>query len=426
MAVFFDVYPKVVPAAKLVDITIRPLYDHCLFDPNGEYEVSIFPAEGLVAPKDVSRATCVQVSPEDGSLIVSLCCEGEQEYVIWVERLVEDGRRAVGEFRIYSLQDDLFARYPYKGDFHMHSDHSDGRECPAYVAGACRRIGLDFMAVTDHHRYGPSLEAAEAYAGVDIDLRIYPGEEVHPPKTSVHIVNFGGNFSVNDMFAGESFSSGVEEIMRGLADVPEIYRYQYATCVWSFDQIRRGGGLAVFCHPYWFTGHRYDVPEALTTLIFDSQPFDAYEVIGGFHRHQVESNILQVARYHEERSRGRDIPIVGASDAHGCERGELFGWYYTIVFARSPELADIVGSVKELYSVAVEALPGETPRAHGPFRLVKYAQFLLREVFPVHDELCAEEGRWMLDYLVGDPKAAELLAQSKGRVSEYYGHLWAT
>jgi hypothetical protein len=159
--------------------------------------------------------------------------------------------------------------------------------------------------------------------------------------------------------------------------------------------------------------------------LLDSQPWDALEVIGGYFRHEVESNILQVARYHEERARGRRVPIVGVSDAHGCERGELFGWYCTIVFARSSALADLIESIGELWSVAVEALPGETARAHGPFRLVKYAQFLMREVFPQHDALCFEEGRLLLAHLAGDRSAADALAACKGQTAALYDRLWA-
>ncbi len=49
-------------------------------------------------------------------------------------------------------------------------------------------------------------------------------------------------------------------------------------------------------------------------------------------------------------------------------------------------------NIKDNYSVAVEAVPGERIWAHGGFRLVKYALFLEREVFPLHDELCETEG----------------------------------
>ena len=40
---------------------------------------------------------------------------------------------------------------------------------------------------------------------------------------------------------------------------------------------------------------------------------------------------------------------------------------------------------------AVEALPGETARAFGPFRLVRYTQYLLRELFLGVDVLGADD-----------------------------------
>lgn len=416
---YFDVAPRVVPAGRKSTITIAPRYSHCAFQDGAVYEVRHFPAEevsrrGIWKPKPP-----LTVRAAGGRLSVALGFHGEQEHVLLVETVSQGERRLAGDFRVYSARDDLIKRIPYKGDFHVHSCRSDGREEPAYVAGASRRIGLDFMAVTDHRRYEPSLEAQRAYDGVEIDLLIVPGEEVHPPDNPVHIINFGGRFSINALFRDEAaYRRGVRAVRRGLPRPPEgVDPYQYASCLWCFDAIREGGGLGVFCHPYWFTDHRYAPSGALTSHLFDTMPFDAFEVIGGFHRHEADSNTLQVARYHEERSKGRQIPIVGASDAHGCERGELFGWYYTIVFSPSLEWSDLRDSVKNLYSVAVEALPGETPRAYGPFRFVKYALFLMREVFPQHDKLCAEEGELMLNHIAGDRGAASRLAQLKGRTA---------
>jgi len=162
----------------------------------------------------------------------------------------------------------------------------------------------------------------------------------------------------------------------------------------------------------------------ITDLLFERQPFDALELIGGYHPHEFEANALQVARYQEERSRGRRVPIVGASDSHGVVNENLFGWFYTIVFSPSAELPDLVGAIKDLYSVAVEAPPGHFPRAHGPLRMAQYAQFLLREVFPLHDELCALEGQAMLEYLAGEHRAAETLAALQGQATRLYRKLW--
>jgi predicted metal-dependent phosphoesterase TrpH len=424
----FDVCPRIVRADAETAITITPLADSGLFRDGGDYAVTVYPMEKL-AGKGAAQAQAFCIRPTDGALRVGGRFAGEQEHALFVERVSNGKKTPVGEFSVYSLEEDLFRRRPFKGDFHVHSDRSDGREPPAYVAGACRRIGLDFMAVTDHRKYEPSLEAQRAFEDVEIDLRIYPGEEIHHQHADdpVHIVNFGGRFSVNALIGEQqTYLAEVEAIEASITD-PALTgerRTNYAQCLWTYGKIREAGGLAIFCHPYWVTAHAYNVPESLIARHFAEQPFDAYELIGGYKRHQVESNLLQVARYHEERARGRRIPIIGVSDAHGCERGELFGWYYTIVFSPSAELPALAENIAQLYSVAVEALPGEAPRAHGPFRLVKYAQFLLREVFPAHDALCLEEGRLMLAHLAGDPEAAAGLRARRGSTAALYARYW--
>jgi hypothetical protein len=418
---YYDVFPRVVRSGSETVVTIRPLFGHVAFAPGATYRVALTPIEGAAAQMRWRETARQTLKPQQGELRVPCRFEGEQEYVLALEA---DGK-TLAEFRLYALDEDLFTRWPYKGDFHMHTHYSDGKESPAYVAASCRKIGMDFMAITDHRRYAPSLEAMRAFNGVDCDLRIYPGEEVHPPENRVHILNFGGSFSVNDLFPSESYTREVQAIQDRLVDFPPgVDTYPYASCVWCYDKIREGGGLGVFCHPYWFTQQRFDVPQALADALFERQPYDALELIGGYFPQELESNVLQVARYHEERARGRRIPIVGVSDAHGCETGFLFGWYYTIAFSPSTDLPDLVRSIKDLYSVAVEALPDETPRAFGPFRLVRYAQFLMREIFPFHDRLCAEEGRLMLAYAAGDPQAASALTPLKGRTQKLLEHMW--
>ena len=64
-------------------------------------------------------------------------------------------------------------------------------------------------------------------------------------------------------------------------------------------------------------------------------------------------------------------------------------------------------------------------KGFGPLRLVKLALFLLREVFPKHDELCNEEGNLMLRYISGDKDAAQRLKMIKGQTSKLLDHYWA-
>lgn len=415
----FDVRPKVVPADTTASITIVPADAEARFNDTTCYEVTYFPVEEFSNNSGWPAQDKPAFRIVGGVLEVTQFFEAEQEHVLLVEAVDGEQRTQVGSFRVYSLAPDLYERRAFKGDFHIHSVRSDGKEPPAQVAAFGREIGMDFLAVTDHRRYAPSLEAQQAFADVPIDLAIYPGEEVHPPDNPVHMINFGGSCSINEMFDDEpAYRAEVDKIAKTLGDLPAgVNRYQYASCVWVFEQIRQARGLGMFCHPYWFTKNRYAPSGAITSLLLENQPFDALELIGGFNLHEADSNTLQVARYHQQRSRGQQIPIVGASDAHGCKNGKLFGWYYSIVFSPSVRLPDLIDSVKGLYSVAVEAMPGEHPRAHGPFRLVKYALFLMREVFTHHDALCREEGQLMLAHLDGDGDAAGALGNLKGRTA---------
>ena len=170
--------------------------------------VSIFPAGGGAGNATPGPAI-LQPDWTGGGIRVRYSFAIEQEYVLVVEETnKETPRPRVFEFRLYALEADLFPRRPYKGDLHMHSSRSDGHESPAYVAASCRKIGLDFMALTDHRQYEPSLEAMRAFAGLPLDLPMYPGEEVHPPDNPVHMVNFGGSFSINALFREEEPATG--------------------------------------------------------------------------------------------------------------------------------------------------------------------------------------------------------------------------
>ncbi len=438
---YFRVHPRVVPCNQVSKIVIEPLFDYYQINKDAFYEVGVVPMEHrsrngeFTIPSSFDVEVILKtvgvktIKPEHGCFVFDYSFEDEQEQIIYL-REKEGEKKLVGAFSVYSLKEDLFERLPLKGDLHMHSNCSDGKEPPAFVAASCRKIGLDFMALTDHGKYTPSIKAQEAFRLDDIDLKIFRGEEVHAPNNPVHIVNFGGSFSVNELFTGDNYSKyqkEIEEIMQGLGAIPHgVNKYQYASCLWVFDNIRKAGGLGIFCHPYWLIYSGYSPAGRLTDYLFETQPFDALEVIGGYYKYQVDSNTLQVARYHEERAKGRKIPVVGVSDAHGCENGQLFGWYYSIVFTPSNNLKDIIQSIKDGYSVAVEKMEGESARAYGSFRMVKFALFALRELFYEHDKICQEEGLLMVEYLKGEEDASAELRHKKGRainsIQKLYAH----
>ena len=362
-------------------------------------------------------------SEESGDLTLSVETPVEGEYIIALGSENKDGVfEETAALSVYALRDDLFRLMPFKGDFHMHSTCSDGRETPEYVAAFNRKLGYDFMALTDHVEYEPSLIARKAMADFGCDMLVCPGEEVHLTKNFVHIINFGGRTSINKMARDdeEKYFAAVREYEKS---VPENYdpstRFQVAATEWVFDRIRESGGISMLCHPYWRPKHHNYICEDVIDLLLDHQKFDVLEVIGGFWTWQVESNMLSIARWQQEQARGKTIPVAGVSDAHGCSRG-LAGWYYTVIFAEELSFDSLAAAIRDNRSVAVHWIPDTYPLVVGPFRLVKFVHFLLREFYPDHDELCRIEGEIMLRALAGEEKdPVAKIAERKGSVRRF-------
>ncbi|MDD5677752.1 MAG: hypothetical protein PHW60_07125 [Kiritimatiellae bacterium] len=439
---YYDIFPRMVPSDEVSEIRIHPRFEHAAFPSPDLMGVFCNPFDGLA--KDGSYAQysskpdthkAEEWHLDGGDLVIRHYFAGEQEYNIRVMLKKADNPNYLltKEFRIYSLKNDLFALRPFKGDFHIHTTRSDGKECPCYVAARYRQKGFDFAAITDHREYKPSLEAIEYWKEFNLDFKLYPGEEVHAPDNPVHIVNFGGKFSVNAKFREdeEAYRREVQAILDGMQDKnPNVNNFAVAASEWVFDRIREGGGLAVFCHPYWYAS-QFVIDEGLTGAMFKRRKFDAFELIGGFYRHQFESNNMQVVRYYEEQAKGNKFPAIGLSDSHGTDQflkgmeyagssdRDLFGWYYTIVLAKSNSALDIIEAVKNFNSAAVCAPSGDMPKIYGGFRMVKYASFLMREYFPMHAIYCEQEGALMLDHLAGEKKAAAALKLLNGRTADY-------
>jgi len=411
---YFKIYPKVVGANTKSIITLEPKFSYWKIP---EVEVKVF--HSPVSYNSRQEYKRLEVKRDRNKLYIEGFFEEEQEHVIYIDI----GNKNFS-FSIYSVNDDLLMRIPYKGDLHIHTYYSDGLESPSYVASSCRRIGLDFVAITDHGKYFPSIEAIDTFKDLDLGFKIFPGEEVHPPNNPLHIVNFGGKFSVNELFEREreKYNREVWEIEEKLKleipDIPE--RYQLASSIWSFNKIREAEGLGILCHPFWRIKEGYYISERLLHLLYEKRVFDAVEIVGGYHISELSSNNLQMV-YHYEKSKGENIPVVGVTDAHGCDTGSLFGWYYTVVFSPSLELKDIIESIKLGYSVGVEAIPGRETRVYGSSRLVLFTLFLIREVFPIHDRICQEEGNFMMRHMMG--KSYEDINYYKKDLDEFYSSI---
>lgn len=436
---YYDIFPKVIPEGKTVELTLRGLGAHAAFKPGHEYTLKVIPLDYRDHPSGLTPSkvrTFAVTAAEDCALRLNIAFEGEQCHFV----RVMDGERQAVQMAVYSLKEDLCGRYPYMGDLHVHTFRSDGREAPAVVCANYRKMGFDFLAVTDHHLYYSSLEAMRAYENAPIDMMLAPGEEVHLPGNPTHVVNWGGLYSVNamvesiratvtriestlpenqpDAISDEEFRRQALEIAEK-TDLPEgVDPLAYGASVWEFDRIREADGLAIFPHPYWVEGNTaFNVAPALTDYLLDTHPFDAFELLGG--ERYFAHNGFQNLAYQEARARGARFPVVGSSDSHGSVNNPGLATAKTIVFSPKNERKAIINSVKDFYSVAVDIISQEV-RLCGEFRMVKYGHFLLENYFPLHDELCYEEGRAMKEYVCGDdPEGArELLAHLQGRTDK--------
>lgn len=448
----YDVYPLVFEVNKPTEITIRNLGGDEEFTPGKEYKLSISGLDGgrlCDFPKTSYIVEQTVKCDENGNFKFTHTFPEEQEYYLIFG---DEQDEFINTFNVYAVESDLAGRYPLIGDLHMHTTRSDGKEEPAVVCANYHRHGYDFMVVSDHHRYYPSLEAIETYKDVPIELNIVQGEEVHMPdvygqSNDIHIVNFGGEYSINAMVEDDAImekgkdlkfrairTENVPDVMTipefeekiqayaDAMDIPEhIEKIPYAMCCWIFEEIRKANGLGIFAHPNWKRNTAYHSPEIFTDYMMETQPFDAFEVLGG--ENYFEHNGFQAVRYYEEKAKGHVFPIVGSTDSHSSYYTNRNAFICsTMVFAPENERTQIIDSIKSFYSVAIDTISEEF-RLVGDRRLVKYACFLLKNYFPLHDEMCFEGGRLMKQYAKGteDEKAeaAAMLKAIHGRLDRH-------
>ena len=181
----YDIFPKVFLTGRPARVTVKPLGIHAAFAPGSELTVRL--CESSVAePRRFPGSAGVReyrVAPTgDGNIVLDTDFPREGMYHMQFFREGESKRFL--ELRVYALAPDMAGRYPFRGDLHMHSCRSDGREDPGYVAANYRGFGYDFTVMSDHRRYYPSLETRRLFRiGTDdtsdlTDYLIVPGEGV--------------------------------------------------------------------------------------------------------------------------------------------------------------------------------------------------------------------------------------------------------
>ncbi|MBE6650629.1 MAG: PHP domain-containing protein [Ruminococcaceae bacterium] len=436
----FKVSPSVVEADKESEIVIKSFDGPLRFMDDITYEVQFIPMDESDVERDEelslqgynkARKTYT-VKPQNGELHLKYTFKGEQEWRIHFRtkeykkyqnplyekyaghwgHLISYPERGIS-VSVYSLCSDLYERRAMIGDLHVHTMCSDGSESPELVAASYRKAGRDFIAITDHNLYNVSAKAKDMLSFAK-NFTLLHGEEVHNGYVGLfHMVNIGGSYSVNDIYINEP-----ERIKREVSalekevEVPEgLDKIEYLNRVWLYREIKKSGGYAIYPHPYWNIGY-YHTSTAMSRAILKNGLCDAFEVMGG---NPPKNNNLQLALWTDMLSDGVKLPIVGSTDSHSA----LFGGHLTQSTVAFVKDNDIITSISDGYSVAVESVKNENVRVYGSLRLVMYTHFLLDNYYPTHNELCFTSGMLMCDYVHGNTSLREQIEIAESRVTEY-------
>ncbi len=387
-----EIYPKVLSADKSQKIYVRCNSGHI-----GEEEalyIKIQPMEvyavkhtALYRVDEEERYSYVRLQAlGNGLFMTEYTFSGEQRYDVKIKRNEE----IVYRTHIYSVNSDLVGTEVFKGDTHLHTDRSDGEGTPFEVGCSYRAAGYDFIAITDHHLYKPSLEGKEIFEKLTDKFTVFRGEEIHNRGMGyIHIINFDGDFSVNEIIEKQDdyVQKEVKRILQ-TTDFDENVadRYDCAYRIFISEQIRKGNGVAIMAHPYWDCYGEYHMPTATVEYLLKRGHYDALEVLAGCDIKGQNGSNLQVALWGDLRAQGVKIPVLGASDSHSCvAKDSRFNKQYSLIFAK--DVGHIKESIKAERSVAVLSDDLTNYFVFGQYRFVKYARFMMDEYFPRYVKL---------------------------------------
>lgn len=190
----------------------------------------------------------------------------------------------------------------YRGDFHAHTNHSDGRLSPAELLAEARREGLDFFSMTDHN----NMYAHDKFEDQN-DILIIPGVEVTMEY---------GHFNVFGL-------AGVEpDWMKSLPKTMEAYKAYMESGYAEYTPtqlmaLTRSQGL------YNSINHPFLVPWAWVDRETDLRQIDFLEIWNdpSWPDNQTE-NPAAVAMWTQWLNEGLRITAIGGSDFHTPEPSE--------------------------------------------------------------------------------------------------------
>lgn len=167
----------------------------------------------------------------------------------------------------------------YRGELHAHSHESDGKTTVAELVAAARRLGLDYLALTDHFTTSGYRHLAELQS---------------PELALIRSMEQTGHFGHANLHGlrrwHDVFTDGRDDW-----DINALAR-----------EVRAAGGLFCVNHPFSpELGWRYHT--------FD---WDLADLIEIDHVHEGPGNLLAMGLWDEQLRQGRRIIGVSATDSH--------------------------------------------------------------------------------------------------------------
>ena len=174
----------------------------------------------------------------------------------------------------------------YKGNLHTHTTVSDGKKSPDETLTAYRKMGYDFIALTDHWKWNDANSLDE---------------------TGIFVLS-GAEYNFN----GEDSLAGVFHIVAlGCEHEPPLAREMLdagLTAQDAIDRINVNGGLAMLAHPAWSL-NTYDMIQSLRGLAAT----EIYNSVSGLPRNcrPYSGQVVD-----ELAVRGQFLPLVADDDTH--------------------------------------------------------------------------------------------------------------
>jgi hypothetical protein len=194
----------------------------------------------------------------------------------------------------------------YKGNLHTHTTRSDGRYSVEECRDAYKKMGYDFLCITDHRKYYEGYQSE--------DFIVLPGTEFHyhdeKTRKAFHITGININ--------------------------KEIQTDDTCTPQYIIDQINEAGGIAVMAHPAWSLLTHEDTMGlgGLTAIEIYNTLSEAYSCRG------YSDTYIDVLA-----SKGYIKNILAVDDTHFYDKDAFQGW----IMVQSNELdgASITNAIKE-------------------------------------------------------------------------------